>query len=69
MTNREPLLLSIREASTLLGIGYSTLFALVRSEQIPSVKIGGRRLLRVEDVRNLAASGWEGAVRSLRAKA
>lgn len=62
----EPLLLSIREASSLLGIGYSTLCKLVLAGQVPSLKIGGRRLLRVEDVRSLAANGWSGTVRKLR---
>lgn len=38
-----PLLLSVKEAAALLGIGRSTLYRLIERGEIPSVHIGGSR--------------------------
>ena len=40
-----PLLITVEEAADLLGIGRTTTYELVMSGEIPSVKIGRRRLV------------------------
>jgi excisionase family DNA binding protein len=41
------LLLSIPEAAELLSIGRSSLYGLIHRQEIPTVKIGNRRLIAV----------------------
>lgn len=49
--NAEPLLLSIDQASALLGIPRRTLYSLMNSGRLPrSFKIGGRRVFRRDDL-------------------
>lgn len=40
-----PLSVSVDQASRLLGIGRSTMFGLLESGEVRSVKVGGRRLI------------------------
>lgn len=42
-----PMALSIEEAAHLLGVGRSTMLALLSAERVRSVRIGGRRLVPV----------------------
>lgn len=56
----DPLLLSVPEVARLLGVGRTTAFALIRSREIESLKIGTRRLIPREAV--------EAYVRRLRAR-
>lgn len=58
----QPLALSLRDAGAALGgVSRSHIYTLTRSGQLPTVKVGGRRLVRVADLRSyldrLAAGG------------
>jgi excisionase family DNA binding protein len=46
----EPLLLSRRQAAQRLGIGISTMETIMRRRDIATVKVGGRRLIAVDDL-------------------
>ncbi|KPM53345.1 hypothetical protein ACG83_21665 [Frankia sp. R43] len=50
------LLLSTPDAAARLNIGRSTLYDLIRSGALPTVKIGRRRLVAVDDLARYAAS-------------
>ena len=45
MTNMEPLTVSVTEAARLLGISRPTMYAIIRREDFPSFRVGGRRLI------------------------
>ena len=47
---KNPLLLSLPEAAELLGVGKTLVQRLINDGALPSFKIGGRRLIRREDV-------------------
>lgn len=51
---------SIPEAAAMLGVKAKTLYNQVSAEccPIPTVKFGGRRLVRVEDLRSLTAENY-----------
>ncbi|PZE73448.1 transcriptional regulator [Curtobacterium sp. MCBD17_019] len=52
----EPLLLTPAEAAKALGIGRSTLYALLADGTLPSVKIGAARRVRSSDLRRYVDS-------------
>ena len=45
------LLLSVVEAAPVIGVGRSTVFSLIKSGKLRAVKIGGRTLIRPDDLR------------------
>ena len=45
-----PLLLTVPEAARSLGLGRSTLFAMIAAGTIPAVKVGGARRVRASDL-------------------
>jgi len=47
--NVEPILLTIDETTTLLGVGRTTLYQLMDSGALRSVHVGKKRLIRRED--------------------
>lgn len=49
----EPLNVSIPEAARLLGIGRSTVYQMLQSNQLRSIHIGSRRLVTMASIRNL----------------
>lgn len=51
----EAILCSIPDAAKALGIGRSKAYELISENQLATVTIGRRRLVRVESVRALAA--------------
>ena len=51
--NIQPALLSVPEAAQLLGVGRSTVYALVSTGDLQAVKIGSRSLIRRSDAENL----------------
>ena len=53
----EPLVLSINETAKTLGIGRSSVYALIKSGSLDAIKIGTRTLLTTESIRRLAQSG------------
>ena len=50
MAETDRLLLTVTEAAEAVGIGRSTLYLLLASGAIPSVRIRGKRLIRVTDL-------------------
>lgn len=50
----ENMLISIRDAAKLLGIGRSKLYDLMADGKLATVQIGRRRLVRTDSVRALA---------------
>lgn len=49
----EPLSVGIVEAARLVGVSRQSLYRLVRAKRLRSVKVGGRRLFAVSDLRAL----------------
>jgi excisionase family DNA binding protein len=45
-----PLLLSVKDCAALLGLGRATVWEMVRSGEMPSIKIRDRRLIRRADL-------------------
>lgn len=60
----EPLAVSIQGACAAIGVKRSTLYALIGSKQLPSIKVGKRRLILVSAIRayleRLEASSEDG---------
>lgn len=46
---------SIAEAAQKTGLGRTTIYGLINDGHLPSLKIGGRRLILASDLRNLIA--------------
>jgi excisionase family DNA binding protein len=59
--NIEPMLYDIYEVALALRLGASTVRKLVSAGEIPSIRIGNRRLIRVEDLRAFiaASASWQ----------
>jgi excisionase family DNA binding protein len=53
--NIEPMLYDIYEVALALRLGASTVRKMVSAGEIPSIRIGSRRLIRVEDLRAFIA--------------
>ena len=49
---QQPIAVSPDEAARLAGIGRTTLFAALAKGDLPSIKIGTRRLIRVDAIRD-----------------
>ena len=52
----QPEALGVADAATMIGIGRVKLYQIINSGELPTVKIGDRRLIRVEALRNWLAS-------------
>jgi excisionase family DNA binding protein len=52
----EPLALSINDTAKVLGVGRSSVYALIKSGELDAMKIGRRTLLTTESIRRLAQS-------------
>jgi excisionase family DNA binding protein len=50
MKHSAQLALSVREAAALAGVGRTILYAAVGSGELPSLKVGRRRLIRIESL-------------------
>ncbi|MDO7843770.1 hypothetical protein [Sphingomonas immobilis] len=53
----EPILISVRNACMLLGIGRTKLFALLNEQALERKKIGRKTLITLQSVRTLADKG------------
>jgi excisionase family DNA binding protein len=53
-THMEPLALSINETAKLLGVGRSSVYALLKTGRLDAIKIGRRTLLTTESIKRLA---------------
>jgi len=51
------LLVSIQSAAKLLGISKCFLYRLTESGEVPSVKIGRKRLVRISDIEKIVEEG------------
>ncbi|MCY4336359.1 MAG: helix-turn-helix domain-containing protein [Litoreibacter sp.] len=51
----QPIAVSPDEAARLAGIGRTTLYAALAKGALPSIKIGTRRLIRVDAIRDFLA--------------
>jgi excisionase family DNA binding protein len=52
----EPLLLNVKDASKVIACSRATLYRLLSSEKLESVKNGGQRLIPAQSLRDFAAS-------------
>ena len=52
----EPVVLSINDAAKVQGVGRSSVYALIKSGELDTVKIGQRTKLTTESIRCLAQS-------------
>lgn len=51
MTARRATLVSVTAASAQLGVSLSTVWRLIRKGELPTVRVGGRRLVRAASLR------------------
>lgn len=57
----QPIAVSPDEAARLAGIGRTTLYAALAKGDLPSIKIGTRRLIRVDAIRDWLARNETGS--------
>jgi excisionase family DNA binding protein len=55
ITTIEPMVLDVNDDARALRLGASTVRAMLTKGELPSVRIGDRRLIRVEDLRAFLA--------------
>lgn len=55
-THMEPIAISINDTAKALGVGRSSVYALIKSGGLDAIKIGRRTLLTTESIRRLAQS-------------
>lgn len=56
----EPLFVSVNEAGKALNIGRTSIYELMRSGELETIKMGRRRLVKVASLRRLASDHQEG---------
>lgn len=49
--SNEPMLCSVREATKLLGVGRSKAYDLLEKRELESIKIGTRRLIKMDSIK------------------
>jgi excisionase family DNA binding protein len=52
-----PMLLSVKGCAALLNVGVSTLWLMISTGELPSIKVRGRRLIKRVDLERLASQG------------
>jgi len=52
-----PLMVSVRDAGKLMGVGYTTIYKLIGDGRLPAHRLGGRTLIKRSDVEALFAEG------------
>lgn len=52
----KPEAVSVEDAMQMIGIGRTKIYDLINSGELPSVKIGRRRLVRVDSIRRLTGA-------------
>ena len=55
----KPAAISVAQAVTYTGLSSSTLYRLMSTNELPSLKVGSRRLIRVEDLEALLSFAAE----------
>jgi excisionase family DNA binding protein len=61
--NVEPLAYSIRQCAAAIGVSERQIYVLAERDGLPTIKIGGRRLVRVADLRAWLAAQPAAAAR------
>jgi excisionase family DNA binding protein len=51
----EPIAISIKDTARALGLGRTSIYALISQGRLEAIKIGRRTLVRVESIRRLVA--------------
>jgi excisionase family DNA binding protein len=49
----DPLLVSVQEAARMLGIGRTSIYQLINSGELQTMKLGRRRLITIESLRRV----------------
>lgn len=49
----QPIMCSVDEAAKAIGIGRVTLYKYINAGKVESVRVGGRRLVKIESVKRL----------------
>lgn len=49
----EPLTVTVEGAKRALGVGRTTIYSMIASQQLQTIKIGRRRLIKAESIRAL----------------
>jgi len=52
----EPLALSINDTAKALGLGRTSIYAMIANGQLDAFRLGRRRLVRMESIRRLVAA-------------
>ena len=52
----EPLATSVAQAAAALGLGRTSIYALIREGRLEAIKLGRRTLIKVESIHRLIAS-------------
>jgi len=52
----EPVTISITAAAKALGLGRTTIYALIAEGRLDSIKVGSRHLIKTDSIRRLIAS-------------
>jgi excisionase family DNA binding protein len=58
-TKMETVTTSIAEAGKALSLGRTTINQLIKSQQLDTIKIGRRRLIKTESIRRLIDKGFD----------
>ena len=53
---KAPLFLSVRDARQMLGVGHTTLYALLKNQQLRARKIGGKTLVEMQSLHEFAST-------------
>jgi excisionase family DNA binding protein len=56
LRNMEVLAVSISDAAKVLGLGRTSIYAMIAGGRLDAFKLGRRRLVRVDSIRRLVAS-------------
>ncbi len=57
VADRPPLAYSTNAAATLIGISRATLYVMMNDGRVPSIRVGGRRLITAETLQNILKKG------------
>jgi excisionase family DNA binding protein len=56
----DPIVVSVKEAPRLLSLGRSTIWRMIKSNQLTAVRVGGRTVIRMDSIRALLMEGEDG---------
>ncbi len=62
----EPLAISVNDAAKALGVGRTTIYVLIKSKDLKTIKIGRRTLVKMDSIRLLVGSYLSESVADVR---